>query len=117
MVKFLIPTALRQYTEGKESQVEVKAATVSEALSDLLSKNQKLAKHILDEQGNLRNFVNVFLNDEDIRYLSGENTKVSEKDTIRIVPAIAGGSQDRVESTIKDLDERKITISPREYRR
>src|SRR5487761_220652 len=119
MVKFLIPTALRQYTEGKESQVEVKAATVSEALSDLLSKNQKLAKHIVDEQGNLRNFVNIFLNDEDIRYLGGQETKVSDSDTIRIVPAIAGGMQLEQEGSQEDLpiEERPVRISPREYRR
>ncbi|MHB8565864.1 MAG: molybdopterin-synthase adenylyltransferase MoeB [Nitrososphaerales archaeon] len=110
MVRVLIPTALRQYTEGQKSEVSVSAKTVSEALSSILQNNQKLAKHILDEQGNLRNFVNLFLNDEDVRYLDGQNTKVSDSDTIRIVPAIAGGS-------LPELDDRKVTISPKEYRR
>src|SRR5487761_1328987 len=91
MVRVLIPTALRQYTEGSKSEVDVRASTVSEALSSLLANNQKLARHIIDEQGKLRNFVNIFLNDEDVRYLGGENTKVSDTDTLRLVPAIAGG--------------------------
>src|SRR5579875_934202 len=111
MVKVLIPTALRQYTEGQRSYVDVNAATVSEVIKEIMHSNQKLAKHILDEQGNLRNFVNIFLNDEDIRYLQGQETKVSDGDTIRIVPAIAGGS------LASNLDERKVSISPREYRR
>ena len=120
MVKFLIPTALRQYTESKQSQVEVKGSTVSEALSTLLSNNQKLAKQIVDEEGNLRNFVNIFLNDEDIRYVGGQSAQVSDSDTLRIVPAIAGGMEIQ-EPPRNDLDlpleERPVKISPREYRR
>lgn len=109
MVKILIPTALRQYTEGK-SEVKLNAKTVSEALSRVMQENQRLAKHVMDEDGNLRNFVNVFVNEEDIRQLNGIDTPVSDSDTIRIIPAIAGGS-------IPDLDSRRAVISPREYRR
>ncbi len=129
MVRILIPTALRQYTEGSRTQIDVSANTVSEALSSVLSSNQKLARHILDEQGNLRNFVNVFLNNEDIRYLGGKQAKVTDGDTIRIVPAIAGGlleptkegeeqgGQDSSNFTIPGIDDRNVRISPREYRR
>jgi len=129
LVRILIPTALRQYTEGSRTQIDVSANTVSEALSSVLSSNQKLARHILDEQGNLRNFVNVFLNNEDIRYLGGKQAKVTDGDTIRIVPAIAGGlleptkegeeqgGQDSSNFTIPGIDDRNVRISPREYRR
>jgi len=110
----MIPTALRQYTDAK-SHIDVSADTVSQALSKLLDENTKLATHIVDESGKLRNFVNIFLNSEDIRHLDGEKTKVKDGDTIRIVPAIAGGSSDN--KYISDIDDRKVAISPREYRR
>jgi sulfur-carrier protein adenylyltransferase/sulfurtransferase len=120
MVRVLIPTPLRQYTEGRKSAVEFRANTVSGALSNLLSKNKKLVKHIIDEKGNLRNFVKIFLNDEDVRYLGGENTQVSDSDTLRIVPAIAGGLE-MVEEPRKNedlpLEDRPVKIFPREYRR
>ncbi len=119
MVRVLIPTALRQYTEGAKSQVDVRATTVSQALVKLLTENQKLAKHIVDEEGNLRNFVNIFLNNEDIRYLGGQETKVSDSDTIRIVPAIAGAMQLEPDGAQEHhpIEERPVRISPREYRR
>ncbi|MDA4130318.1 MAG: molybdopterin-synthase adenylyltransferase MoeB [Thaumarchaeota archaeon] len=119
MVKVLIPTALRQYTEGgSKAQVEISANTVSEALATLLEDNKKLATHLVDETGTLRNFVNIFLNNEDIRYLEGQGTKVKESDIIRIVPAIAGGSRVQERNlVIPDIDDRKVMISPREYRR
>lgn len=114
MVRVLIPTALRQYTEGTETQLEVNASTVSEALAKMLAQNQRLSRHIVDENGNLRNFVNIFLNNEDVRHLSGQETKVSDSDTIRIVPAIAGGIDSGGDLPI---EERPVKISPREYRR
>ncbi len=118
MVRVLIPTALKQYTEGSKQQVEIKAETVAQALAKLLGENKKLAMHIVDEQGNLRNFVNIFVNNEDIRHLNGEETKVKEADTIRIVPAIAGGSEKLDRNLyLPEIDERKVMISPREYRR
>src|SRR3979490_754462 len=91
MPKILIPTPLRQYT-GKQDHVQVKGATVGEALSDLTSQHQDLRRNIYNDEGKLRSFVNVYLNDEDIRYLSKEATPVKESDTISIVPSIAGGS-------------------------
>src|SRR5436853_4857256 len=91
MPKILIPTPLRQYT-GKQDTVQVKGATVGEALADLTGQHQDLRRNIYIDEGKLRSFVNVYLNDEDIRYLSKEATPVKESDTISIVPSIAGGS-------------------------
>ena len=90
MSKVHIPTPLRQYA-GKQPAVEVKAATVGEALHDLVSKHPDLRRHLYTEDGKLRAFVNVYLNDEDVRYLQKEATAVKESDTISIVPSIAGG--------------------------
>jgi adenylyltransferase/sulfurtransferase len=89
-VKVIIPTPLRAYA-GKQESVEVQAATVGEALSGLTSKFGDLKKHLLTEEGKLRSFVNVYVNDEDIRYLQKDQTQVREGDTISIVPSIAGG--------------------------
>src|SRR5881227_2694028 len=91
MPKILIPTPLRQYT-GKQDSVLVKGGTVGEALTDLTTRHQDLRRNLYNDEGKLRSFVNVYLNDEDIRYLSKEATPVKESDTISIVPSIAGGS-------------------------
>ena len=91
MPKVLIPTPLRQYT-GKQDTVQVKGATVGEALSDLTTRHHDLKRNLYNDEGKLRSFVNVYLNDEDIRYLSKESTPVKDGDTISIVPSIAGGS-------------------------
>jgi molybdopterin converting factor small subunit len=90
MPKVHIPTPLRQYA-GKQSAVDVKATSVADALSDLIAQHPELRRHLYTEDGKLRAFVNVYLNDEDIRYLQKEATLVSESDTISIVPSIAGG--------------------------
>ena len=89
-VKVLIPTPLRPYA-GKQSVIEVTAKTVGEALSELVTKHPDLRKHLFSEDGELRSFVNVYLNDEDIRYLNKEATAVKETDTLTIVPSVAGG--------------------------
>ena len=90
-VKVIIPTPLRAYA-GKQESVDVQAATVGEALSGLTSKFGDLKKHLFTEEGKLRSFVNVYVNDEDIRYLQKDQTQVREGDTISIVPSIAGGA-------------------------
>jgi molybdopterin converting factor small subunit len=90
MTKIHIPTPLRQYA-GKQPTVEVKAATVAEALSGLVSQHPDLRRHLYNDDGKLRAFVNVYLNDEDVRYLQKEATVVKENDSISIVPSIAGG--------------------------
>ena len=90
-VKVIIPTPLRAYA-GKQESVEVQAATVSEALSAVTTKFADLKKHLFSEDGRLRSFVNVYVNDEDIRYLQNDQTSVKAGDTISIVPSIAGGA-------------------------
>ena len=89
-VKVLIPTPLRQFT-GKQSSIECSAATVGEALGNLTSTFAELRKHLYTDDGKIRSFVNVYLNDEDIRFLDKENTRTKDGDTISIVPSIAGG--------------------------
>ena len=89
-VKVIIPTPLRAYA-GKQESVELQAGNVGEALNALTSKFVELRKHLYADDGRLRSFVNVYLNDEDIRFLQREKTQVNEGDTISIVPSIAGG--------------------------
>jgi len=91
-VKVMIPTPLRAYA-GKKDSVEVAATTVAEALAALTSQFGDLKKHLFSDDGRLRSFVNVYVNDEDIRYLQKDQTAVREGDTISIVPSIAGGAR------------------------
>src|SRR3954469_9688289 len=91
MAKVLIPTPLRQFT-GKQDAVTASGATVGEVLSDLTSQFPDLRKQIFTDEGKVRSFVNVYLNDEDIRYLSKDATPTQDGDTISLVPSIAGGS-------------------------
>src|SRR5437773_10191572 len=90
-VKVIIPTALRIYS-GKNDAVEVDTATVGETLSGLTSQYAELRRHLYTEDGKLRSFVNVYLNDEDIRFLQKEQTPLGANDVISIVPSIAGGT-------------------------
>src|SRR2546421_11547273 len=90
-VTIIIPTALRQYAGGN-SEVEVEARTAGEALERLTSTHAELRKHLYNDQNRLRNFVNIYLNDEDIRHAEGAETQVKDGDTIMIVPSIAGGA-------------------------
>ena len=92
MPKIHIPTPLRQYT-GRQAAVDVAAGTVGEALSGLVSNHPDLRRHLYTDEGKLRAFVNVYLNDEDVRYLQKEATAVRDGDTISIVPSIAGGCE------------------------
>ena len=85
-----IPTPLRSYTGNQES-LELEGNTVGEVLKNLAQQYGDLKKHLFDEEGKLRNFVNIYVNDEDIRYLDHEDTPIKDKDTISIVPSIAGG--------------------------
>ena len=90
-VKVIIPTPLRAYA-GKRESTEVQAGSVGEALTQLTAQFGDLKKHLFTEDGQLRSFVNVYLNDDDIRFLDKENTRTKDGDTISIVPSIAGGS-------------------------
>jgi len=85
-----IPTPLRPYTDT-QATVQVEGATVAEALNSLTSTFPKLSKHLRDDAGKLRSFVNVYLGDEDIRFLENESTEVKDGAELSIVPSIAGG--------------------------
>jgi len=89
MPSFRIPTPLRPYSGGN-SQVEVSGDTVGSALDDLTNQYPDLRQHLYDGQ-QLRSFVNIYLNQEDIRYGDGVNTVVEANDTLMIIPSIAGG--------------------------
>src|SRR5258708_26114874 len=91
MAKILIPTPLRQYT-GKQDSVELAGATVGEVLQSLANQFGDLRRHLYNDEGKLRSFVNVYVNDDDIRYLEKEGTLLKDGDTVSIVPSIAGGS-------------------------
>jgi sulfur-carrier protein adenylyltransferase/sulfurtransferase len=86
-----IPTPLRQFAGG-QSEIQVEASTAGEALDRLTATHSELRRHLFNDQNALRNFVNVYINDEDIRHLQGPNTAVKDGDAILIVPSIAGGS-------------------------
>jgi molybdopterin/thiamine biosynthesis adenylyltransferase/rhodanese-related sulfurtransferase/molybdopterin converting factor small subunit len=91
MAKILIPTPLRQYTE-KQSEVQIPGTTVGEVLTALTVRYADLRKQLYSDAGALRSYVNVYVNDEDIRYLEKDKTEVKDADTLTIVPSIAGGS-------------------------
>ena len=90
MPKIHIPTPLRQYA-GKQPAVEVKGSTVGEALTGLVSQHPDLRRHLYTDEGKLRSFVNIYVGDEDIRFLEKEKTPLKDNDVISIVPSIAGG--------------------------
>ncbi|HEY0759717.1 MAG TPA: MoaD/ThiS family protein [Acidisarcina sp.] len=90
-IKILIPTPLRVYAGGQDT-VAVEAGTVGEVMAQLTILHPELKKHLYSEGGKLRSFVNVYLNDEDIRYLpESEATPVTPADVLSIIPSIAGG--------------------------
>jgi len=91
MAKILIPTPLRQFADKKDS-VQLSGSTVGEVLKSLTSTYADLRRHLYNDEGKLRSFVNVYVNDEDIRYLNKEATPLQDGDTVSIVPSIAGGS-------------------------
>src|SRR3954470_15961371 len=91
MAKILIPTALRQFTEQSDA-VEVSGATVGEALQHLTAQYPNIKKNLFNDQGKLRSFVNVYVNDEDIRFMDKDETELEGNETISIVPSIAGGA-------------------------
>ena len=107
MAKILIPTALRQFTEGNDS-VEVIGATVGELLMQLTTHYPNIRKNLFNDQGKLRSFVNVYVNDEDIRYLDKDETKLEGNETVSIVPSIAGGSTSVLEQQTAALSNEEI---------
>ena len=89
MAQIKIPTPLRVYT-GNEATIDVEGGTVQELLNSLVTQYPEIEQHIFSN-GKLRSFVNVFLGDEDIRFLEGTDTKVDPNENLRIIPSIAGG--------------------------
>jgi adenylyltransferase/sulfurtransferase len=104
-MKIHIPTPLRVYA-GKQDVVDVQAGTVGEALTQLTAAHPELKKHLYTEDGKLRSFVNVYLNDEDVRYLDGhDQAAVRDTDTLSIIPSIAGGSSATLTPNATELPE------------
>ena len=89
-IEVRIPTILRTYTDGAK-QVEGSGATLAEILVDLEQRHGGLRERLVDD-GGLRRFVNVYLNDEDVRFLAGLDTPVKDGDTVTVLPAVAGGA-------------------------
>ncbi len=92
MATVFVPTALRRFTSG-QSKVEATGSTVGEVLGQLEGSYPGIGERLLDENGNVKRFINVFRNDDEIRTLDGLSTSVGEGDKISIVPAMAGGSR------------------------
>jgi molybdopterin synthase sulfur carrier subunit len=87
-----IPTAFRRFTAGAP-KIDCSATTVAEALNQLTARFPELSRHVRDDQGQIRQFLNVYLNEEDIRFLGGESCSLKEGDRVLLVPSIAGGCQ------------------------
>jgi molybdopterin converting factor small subunit len=87
-----IPTAFRRFTNGAP-KVDCSATTVAEALNELTARFPDLGRHVRDDQGQIRQFLNVYLNEEDIRFLGGESCTLKEGDRVLLVPSIAGGCE------------------------
>jgi molybdopterin synthase sulfur carrier subunit len=90
MIKVRIPTPLRPLTKG-QGEVETKAESVAEMIEALNSTHPGIKDRLCDETGELRRFVNIYVNEEDIRFLKGKDTSLKDGDEVSIVPAIAGG--------------------------
>jgi molybdopterin synthase sulfur carrier subunit len=90
-IEVRIPTILRMYTDGAK-QVQGSGATLAELITDIEARHGGLQDRLVDG-GNLRRFVNVYLNDEDVRFLAGLQTPVKDGDTVTVLPAVAGGAR------------------------
>ncbi|WP_336208333.1 MoaD/ThiS family protein [Nonomuraea sp. LPB2021202275-12-8] len=88
-IEVRIPTILRNYTDGAKA-VDAEGATLDELIANLESRHPGIKDRLVD-QGGLRRFVNVYLNDEDVRFLGGLGTPVADGDTVTVLPAVAGG--------------------------
>ena len=96
MAKIRIPTPLRAFTGGA-ADIDVAGGTVGEALNNLVDQHPDLRAHLFNED-ELRSFVNIFIGDEDIRFLQGLETEIDATENLRIIPSIAGGRRPRMES-------------------
>ena len=106
-----LPTPLRPYAEGQR-EVEVKGTTVADALGNLAQKYPGLSRHLYDEGGHLRPYVNVFLNEDDVRTLQGEATPIADEDRLVIVPSIAGGTSGRQDAQpLRPVDHAALRVN------
>jgi sulfur-carrier protein adenylyltransferase/sulfurtransferase len=112
-ITIIIPTALRQHTDN-EDELKLNARTVSDALKQLVTAFPNLRRQLYSENGRLRNFINIYLNEEDIRYKQGEGTALKDGDTLMIVPAVAGGAHDSVDDEDRT---QKVSFSSGEFAR
>ncbi|GBD03776.1 Sulfur carrier protein CysO [bacterium HR19] len=90
MVKVKIPGPLRKLVDGKD-EIHLEAKTLKELIEKLAEINPEIKSRILDENGEVRRFINIYINNEDIRFLKGINSELKDGDEISIIPAIAGG--------------------------
>ena len=107
MPRILIPTPLRPYT-GQQETVEIDAATVGEALDRLTASFTDLRRHLYADDGRLRSFVNIYVNDDDIRYLERETTRLTPGDVVSIVPSVAGGAPSATETDLPELTNHEV---------
>jgi MoaD family protein len=91
-VQVKIPTVLRKHTDG-QAQIEANGSTIAELVDDIANRFPEFKAKVVAPDGTLHRFINVYANDEDVRYLDGLDTKVSDGDTVSILPAVAGGER------------------------
>lgn len=92
MATIIIPTPLRKFTNNT-ARLQIKSGTIAESISELVTNFPDLKRHLLDEKGQIRSFVNVFVGEHDIRDLQQENTEIKDDTVVSIIPAIAGGTK------------------------
>ena len=90
MAKFKIPTPLRRLT-GEKDEVETSAGNISDMILDLEKQYPGMQERLCDSDGSIRKFINIYVNEEDIRFMDAEKTSITNEDTVSIIPAIAGG--------------------------
>jgi molybdopterin converting factor small subunit len=106
-----LPTPLRPYADGRK-EVEVNGATVADALADLARSYPELCRHLYDDGGRLRPYVNVFLNDDDVRTRQGELTPITDGDRLVIIPSIAGGRDNgAADRTLRPVDHTALRVN------
>ena len=93
-IQVRIPTVLRKHTDG-QAEIEASGANIRELIDDLGGRYPEFKGQVVAEDGQLHRFINVYANDEDVRYLDGMDTKVSDGDVVSILPAVAGGSRSK----------------------
>ncbi|MDH3770729.1 MAG: MoaD/ThiS family protein [Nitrospirota bacterium] len=91
MIKVRIPTPLRPMTGGK-NEVEIAGNTIAEIIDNLGTAHPGIKERLYDEEGEVRRFINIYVNEEDIRFLTGKDTPLKDGDQVSIIPAIAGGN-------------------------